>query len=96
MTKTLKDIITEKATEADEALFGLTDFKVKFLHYFLKQIIGIEYYNIDIDIEKREVRIQVTDHEGASVKISVSQESKDIINDFLTHKLNIKGKVIFL
>jgi len=92
----LSNIIKKQISDIDDKLFGLTDYHIKALHYFLKNIIKLEYYNIEIDTNKKEVRIQPTDQTGKSVKIPVSQDDKNAVSLFLTKKLNIDGKVNFL
>ena len=94
--KPLKTIIKEQVEKIDQQLFGLTDYKLKAIHYFLKEIIKLDTYKLEVDIHKKEIRIQPTNHKDEDVKIQVSKEAKDIIGDFLTKKINIDGKVILL
>lgn len=92
---TLKDVISNHIDKIDEQLFGLTDYHIKAVHYFLKNILGLQHYNIHIDTNNKLLIIQPTDHTGKNVKIPTDDIHIENVENFLTMKLNTKGRVKF-
>jgi len=92
---TLADKYLEHVKQIDDKLFGLTDYHIKILKYFIKDILGLKYCKINIDTNQKLIIIQPTDHTGKNVKISVGKKHKQRVANFLSKKLNVNGKVIF-
>ncbi len=87
---TVKDYILEQTDIIDVSLSGITDKTVKALHFFLKQILGMDDYTINIDINKLEIVIT-----PEKIDTSVfNKESSEEMFSFLSIKLGIPDYTI--